>query len=441
MSSSPAVRPDAAIIRAAAVGAFVFVLLLVAQNLIRANEPSFDATTSSVTAYFLGHRAAVMVPLYLFPFGMVSLLVFVAGLRALASRREEAFWIDLGTLAVLVIAALFAVVNIAEIAIAVVVRNAPSPQAVTALWALHAGSFGLNLGAIAVALVALSRSARHLGLVPGWFTRLALLGALLLFAAAVSTVSLAEGGPMLYVGLVGFLVWALFLVLCGIGLLRSAAGATTPVTGTGPRSMNTVIHAAFRRDLHRLETALTRFPAGSQSRADELHRAWCHYAAQLHQHHEGEEEVFFPALARVEDVTALLADLEGEHAAMLAALSAADSAIGALHTDPTADRAETARAALADFAEVLEAHLAHEERDFEPLAERHAATPEMRAAEHQIRERHRKDSGAFFAWLLDGASPEEAAALRRLVPPPALRAMTMLGGRTYTATVAEVWRG
>jgi len=440
MSAEPVAGSRAALARVSAAGALVFVALLVAQNIIRAAEPGFDATSSSVTNYFLEHRAAVLVPLCLFPLGMASLLVFVAGLRALARAGRARFWTDLGMLAVLVIAALFAIVNIAEIAIAVVVRETPSSQSVTALWAVHGAAFGLNLAAIAIALVALSRAARSIDVVPGWIPALALAGGACLFAAAVGTVSIAEGGPMLYVGLVGFMVWALFLVVCGIGLWRRVAAAPVPgLDLAGPHSMNTVIHAAFRRDLRRFDAALDAFPAGSHTRAEELHRAWRHYAEQLHQHHEGEEEIFFPALARVADVTELLADLEGEHAAMLTALGGAEAAMEALYAEPTTERTTAARAALGHFADVLAAHLAHEERDFEPLAERHAGTAQMRQAEREIRERHRRDSGAFFAWLLDGAAPEDVAALRRLVPPPALRAATLLGGRSYRATVAGVW--
>ena len=428
--------------RAAAIGAFAFVGLVIAQNLVRSAEPGFGAAVPEVTRYFADHRAAVVVPLCLFPLEMVALLVFVAGMRALArvspDDQHARFWADLGTLAVLVIAALFAVVNVAEVAIlAIVDGSAAAPQSVAAIWAVHAGAFGLNLGAIAVALVALSRLARRLRLIPAWLATLAVPGGLLLFAAATSTIWVAEGGAMLFVGLAGFVVWALFLFGCGLGLLRHEQPVAPAVEG--PRSMNTVIHAAFRRDLRRFDEALAGFPAGSQPRADDLHRAWQHYADQLHRHHEGEEQIFFPALAQVADVATLVDDLEAEHAGLLAALASAGSAMDGLRADPSAARARTARDALGVFADVLDAHLAHEERDFEPLAAEHAGSAPMQAAEREIRERHRTDSGTFFAWLLDGASPAEAAALRRLIPPPALRAATLVGGRSYRATVAGVW--
>lgn len=47
---------------------------------------------------------------------------------------------------------------------------------------------------------------------------------------------------------------------------------------TEHRTMNTIVHAAFRRDLARFDAALAAFPDGDQRRADELGRAWDLYA-------------------------------------------------------------------------------------------------------------------------------------------------------------------
>ena len=38
--------------------------------------------------------------------------------------------------------------------------------------------------------------------------------------------------------------------------------------------MNTVVHAAVRRDLRRFSAALESFPVGSEQRATDLNRAW-----------------------------------------------------------------------------------------------------------------------------------------------------------------------
>lgn len=50
---------------------------------------------------------------------------------------------------------------------------------------------------------------------------------------------------------------------------------------TDQRTMNSIIHAAFRRDLGRFDGALGSFPAGSGGRAVQLKAAWDHLAYQL----------------------------------------------------------------------------------------------------------------------------------------------------------------
>jgi hypothetical protein len=205
----------------AGLGALVFVALLIAQNIVRSTGPGFDADPAMVTAYFSGHRVAAVLPLVLYPIGMVALLAFAAGMRSLARAPRDRFWSALGTLAVAVLAGLFGVVNVIEIAVAVAGRDlAAAPHVVVALWAVHAAAFGLNLAAIAIALVALSRVASSEHLIPRALAIAAIPGAACLLAGALSTVAIAGGSPVLYLGLVGFLVWGVFLVVGGINLLR-----------------------------------------------------------------------------------------------------------------------------------------------------------------------------------------------------------------------------
>ena len=92
-------------------------------------------------------------------------------------------------------------------------------------------------------------------------------------------------------------------------------------------TMNTVIHAAFRRDLVRFDTALATFPDGSQERADQLVAAWDNYSHQLHHHHQDEETIFWPAFRELGADESLTSDLGGEHAQMLSALDHADDVL------------------------------------------------------------------------------------------------------------------
>ncbi len=48
-------------------------------------------------------------------------------------------------------------------------------------------------------------------------------------------------------------------------------------------------------------------------------------------------------------------------------------------------------------------------------------------------------AGTFFAWMEDGASPTEKAALRESVPGPVVAIIGGLFGRRYRKEVAPVW--
>src|SRR5258708_11391436 len=125
--------------RLAGIGGLVFAGTLLAQNIIRAGAPGFGAAPAQVTAYFLHHRAAALVPLGLFPVEMIALFAFVAAVWTKADREETRWWASVGTLGAATIAALFAVVNVTEIVLTAKAGPlAASTAVVQELMAMHA---------------------------------------------------------------------------------------------------------------------------------------------------------------------------------------------------------------------------------------------------------------------------------------------------------------
>ena len=49
--------------------------------------------------------------------------------------------------------------------------------------------------------------------------------------------------------------------------------------------------------------------------------------------------------------------------------------------------------------------------------------------------------GRFFAWVMDGATPDEKAAITDNVPGPVLMIISGIFGMGYRRTVASVWKG
>lgn len=208
---------------------------------------------------------------------------------------------------------------------------------------------------------------------------------------------------------------------------------------TEHKTMNTIIHAAFRRDLHRFDQALAAFPANSPRRAKELATAWDNFSFQLHHHHEDEANVFWPVLRSLGANEATAGDLEGEHTQMLLALDRANDAMSVLRTTASATDASTACQAIDSLASLLLNHLAHEERDLEPFAAEQRHTPQIAAAQKAVRKTHRGNQGTFLAWLHDGADADAVRGLRREVPRPVLFIISRVGGRRYRRTIAPVW--
>ncbi|MCW2800337.1 MAG: hemerythrin [Aeromicrobium sp.] len=205
------------------------------------------------------------------------------------------------------------------------------------------------------------------------------------------------------------------------------------------KTLNTVVHAAFRRDLGRFDSAFATFPADSQPRADQLRRAWDNFEQELHYHHTYEETMFWPALEGVGADLSLVQDLDGEHDAMRQALEEASVAVTRFHLRPTADEAALARQAVGHLSDVLLNHLAHEERDLEPISARYHDSAPMVAAAKKVQKAHKGRMGNFFAWLQDGATANDKAGLRKEIPAPVVFVITAVAGRHYRRDIASVW--
>jgi hypothetical protein len=185
-------------------------------------------------------------------------------------------------------------------------------------------------------------------------------------------------------------------------------------------------HRAFRRDLTRLARAASAAAsAGTDpARRRSLAAGWELFKHELHLHHTAEDEIIWPALrprlALSEHALSVLDAMEEEHSRIDPLLAAVDAAFaGAPEAGdwPGEDR-------LADVIDVLTStltgHLAHEERDGLPLIGVALTAAEWRGVGFKIARRNGlSEGGEMFAWMLDGAAREDAAATLAALPPPA----------------------
>jgi hemerythrin-like domain-containing protein len=204
-------------------------------------------------------------------------------------------------------------------------------------------------------------------------------------------------------------------------------------------SMNKAIHGAFRRDLTRFKTALSSMAPGDVERGSQLAVAWSNFDDQLTRHHTGEDEIAWPALTAVGVSPSLLATLDTEHDAMAAALAEVRAAVPALQHSASIDDVATVRQAFERLEAVTVAHLEHEEAELEPVYQEKKDTPEIKAMGRAFGKVGPAQGGRFFAWVTDGASPQEMAAIKRDVPGPVLAVLNGVFGRSYRKNIAPVW--
>jgi hypothetical protein len=204
-------------------------------------------------------------------------------------------------------------------------------------------------------------------------------------------------------------------------------------------SMNKVIHGAIRRDLDRFVGALTNFPPGDSSRAQQLELAWANFDLQLTDHHEGEHEIAWPALESIGVTHETIAQMDAEHEVMAAALAQTRTAMTALGSSAGQGEAEKALSDMLHLREVTVLHLDHEEQEIEPISLEKVDSPELKEMGKKFAKISPAKGGVFFAWLLDGATAQQRSAISHTVPGPVLKVLTTLFGRSYRKHVAPAW--
>jgi hypothetical protein len=209
----------------------------------------------------------------------------------------------------------------------------------------------------------------------------------------------------------------------------------------GEMSMNKAIHGAFRRDLDRFIAALSTFRWGDLTRARQLGTAWANFDDQLTYHHEGEHTIAWPALQAVGVSKEVLATMDAEHETMAASLAETRTAMAAFTKTAGALESQAALGAFQQLKQVTVAHLDHEEAEIEDVYLTKRDTPELKAMGKAFGRVSPARGGQFFAWLLDGASPEERDAVTREVPGPVVAIVSGIFGRGYRRNVAPVWKG
>ncbi len=215
--------------RVVGAAAIALVASLVIQNavLVWAGAPGFGDPIEKVLAFHAEHRGAVAIAVGSEALNLPLLLVFVTGLHGLVGRRggAGADWSRLAVAAGATLAALFALYAVLWNGVVLSAGELAEPSPLFELvWHLHAGAFALALSALGTTFIGAALAAHASRLVAPWQRVLGVAGGGLLIAAGVANLAIADGSPILFVGLLGYAAWLVWLLVTGVRLVRPRGG-------------------------------------------------------------------------------------------------------------------------------------------------------------------------------------------------------------------------
>ena len=199
-----------------------FLVLVGSANIILgvAGQPSPGASPAEVNEFFASSGAAVGAASSIATLVWICLALFAGGivarLRQKAPDRVES-WPLVGLGAAFMQNTIFSMV----VACQIVLSTADlSSESASALWQLHNALFTLNGTSLALVLLSFSIAGLRAGLIRRWHGTLGLVAAATLALSSFLTPIHIDGGPLILVGLAGFLMWLVWIATYSITLLR-----------------------------------------------------------------------------------------------------------------------------------------------------------------------------------------------------------------------------
>ena len=187
-----------------------------------AGAPGYGDPIEKVLAFHAEHRGAVEIAVGSEALNLPLLLVFVTGLHGLVGRRggAGADWSRLAVAAGATLAAVFAIYAVLWDGVVLSASELAEPsQLFMLVWQLHAGAFALALSALGTTFIGAALAAHASRPAAPWQRVLGVAGGSLAIAAGVANLAIADGSPILFVGLLGYAAWLVWLLVTGVRLV------------------------------------------------------------------------------------------------------------------------------------------------------------------------------------------------------------------------------
>ena len=202
---------------------FGFGLLM--QNLVLlGGSPLPGADLDEVVRFYSDNTTKVTLASGWVALNVPLVIIFVATIaNRLRESARSAFWGQLAFGGVFLISGTFMLVTMLQSVLAARVDTLATNQAALGVvWDLHSAAFAINTLSLAVLLGSLSIGSLMHSIVPRWTAWMGIVGSVLLLAHTAVSVSVIKGDSIMIIGLVGFLMWVVWLVTASIQMLRSS---------------------------------------------------------------------------------------------------------------------------------------------------------------------------------------------------------------------------
>lgn len=211
--------------RIVGVVALAYAASMIVQNAVFAitGAPDYSAPLGVVLTYHAENQGALAFAFGLEAVNMVLLLFFVTALHGLIQRRggAGADWSRLAVAAGATLSALFALTIATHIAVTLAADGLSEPtSAFELMWQFHAAAFALALPALGATFIGAALSTHASGLTRPWQRLLGVVGGSLPILAGAGNLAIANGSPLVLVGVLGLAMWLVWLVVIGLRLIR-----------------------------------------------------------------------------------------------------------------------------------------------------------------------------------------------------------------------------
>ena len=180
-------------------------------------------------------------------------------------------------------------------------------------------------------------------------------------------------------------------------------------------SMNTNMHAAFKREIRRIQSGLAKADLADGSARDNLVRRYDFFSETLHHHHEGEDTYLFERVKPKADPSevAILDQMEAEHGELLEILTSVDTGFKTLSD---ASDKKVLNDQLEAMFTVLSQHCDHEETQGIGIVQRYITQADMK--EFMKFTREGAQANLVLPWVCDGAEPAVSSQVWGMIPGP-----------------------